>query len=205
MKKLVSALLLALTACNATTSSTQRRFANETEVALTQVDLNRYRPQRPRQDITVDTRSLLRQAPAEAVGIEMYTRAQINEGILRIPRNHVVGPFPGVCVNNVSLAHIDASTRQAIRTVNENNFTQLETIGANAIRDINLLQNDFGLLRAAYQARVNQRDIALREADATIETLRRSPTSNVWFVVGLTVGGIALASGTTAAIILLSR
>jgi hypothetical protein len=199
--------LMFLNACNATTGSNQRRFNDGSDVALTQVDLRRYRPQRSTNDPVLQLGSILRNAPPTAVGVEMYTQAQVSDPNIRttIPRVHVVGPWSGVCINAESRVHIDTSMNQAIRTLSNDRYTQLETLGVNAINDISILQSDFNLLRATYQARVNSRDIALREADATIETLRRSPTNNVWFVVGLTVGGIALASGTTAAIILLSR
>lgn len=197
-------LLAFLNACNATVGSTQRRLNDGSDVTLTQVNLNRYRVQRS-PDPVIQVRNILLNAPPNAIGVEMYTQAQINDPRSRIPRVHVVGPWPGACINEDSRIHIDTSVNQAIRDLNNDRYTEMETLGANAIADINRLQSDFSLLRTTYQARVNSRDIALRQADSTIETLRRSPTNNVWFIVGLTVGGVVLASGTTVAIMLLSR
>jgi len=199
-------LLVCLNACNATVGSNQRHSSDGPDVVLTQINLNRYRVQRS-SDPVLQLSNIFQNAPTNAIGVEMYTQAQINDPRVRqtIPAVHVVGPWPGVCINPESRTHINSSINVALRSLNNDRYTEMERLGANAIADINRLQSDFNLLRSTYQARVNQRDIALREANATIETLRRSPTNNVWFIVGLTVGSVVVASGTTAAIILLSR
>lgn len=207
MKQLFTLLFLSLfISCCATTRP--RTFQDVPVPELTNVNLDRYRPQQPstasQQDITamINTESAAR---VGALAVPMYTQEQINtltRSRIPIPANHVVGPWTGVCVNEPAINHIVTSTNEVVRRTQADGFQRLETLGANAIRDIQTLQGDLSLLRSAYQARLRNREIALQQADQQVVIAQRN---NVLLTVGLAVGGLVIGSGTTALVALFSR
>lgn len=208
MKQLFTVLFLSLfVSCCATTRPT-RTFQDVSIPELTNVNLDRYRPQRPstssQQDITamINTESAAR---VGALAIPMYTQEQINtltRSRVPLPANRVVGPWTGVCVNEPAINHIVTSTNEIVRRTQADDFQRLEALGANAVRDIQTLQGDLSLLRTAYQSRLRNRDIALEQADQQIVAAQRQ---NVLLTVGLTVGGLVVGAGTTALVALFSR
>lgn len=207
MKQLFTLLFLSLfISCCATTRP--RTFQDVPIPELTNVNLDRYRPQQPpttsQQDITamINTESAAR---VGALAVPMYTQEQINtltRSRVPLPANRVVGPWTGVCVNEPAINHIVTSTNEVVRRTQADGFQRLETLGANAIRDIQTLQSDIALLRSAYQARLRNREIALQQADQQIATAQRN---NVLLTIGLTVGGLVIGAGTTALVALFSR
>lgn len=207
MKQLFTLLFLSLfISCCATTRP--RTFQDIPIPELTNVNLDRYRPQQPpttsQQDITamINTESAAR---VGALAVPMYTQEQINtltRSRVPLPANRVVGPWTGVCVNEPAINHIVTSTNEVVRRTQADGFQRLETLGANAIRDIQTLQSDISLLRSAYQARLRNREIALQQADQQIATAQRN---NMLLTIGLTVGGLVIGAGTTALVALFSR
>lgn len=207
MKQLFTLLFLSLfISCCATTRP--RTFQDIPIPELTNVNLDRYRPQQPpttsQQDITamINTESAAR---VGALAVPMYTQEQINtltRSRVPLPANRVVGPWTGVCVNEPAINHIVTSTNEVVRRTQADGFQRLETLGANAIRDIQTLQSDIALLRSAYQARLRNREIALQQADQQIAIAQRN---NALLTIGLTVGGLVIGAGTTALVALFSR
>ena len=207
MKQLFTLLFLSLfISCCAT--ARPRTFQDIPIPELTNVNLDRYRPQQPpitsQQDITamINTESAAR---VGALAVPMYTQEQINtltRSRVPLPANRVVGPWTGVCVNEPAINHIVTSTNEVVRRTQADGFQRLETLGANAIRDIQTLQGDLSLLRSAYQARLRNREIALLQADQQIAIAQRN---NVLLTIGLTVGGLVVGAGTTALVVLFSR
>ena len=208
MKQIFNILFLSLFISCCVTARPARTFQDVPIPELTNANLDRYRPQQPptasQQDITamINTESAAR---VGALAVPMYTQEQINtltRSRIPIPANRVVGPWTGVCVNEPAINHIVVSTNEIVRRTQADDFQRLETLGANAVRDIQTLQSDFSLLRSAYQARLRNREIALQQADQQIAIAQRN---NILLTVGLTVGGLVVGAGTTALVALFSR
>lgn len=206
--KILFCLIAGSVAC-ATTTPSVRTFHNQPEEALTQVNLEQYHPATPNPDATVDVRSIIGGEEARRLGAQGYRMRQATRqhplGSYDPSQSMFYGFWPGLCLNEPSLNYISTSVNHVVRTTITDNFALLETMGANAIRDIRLLQNDTETIRSLYQARVNERDTALREANNVIETLQRSQRNNLLLTIGLTVGGTLVGAGATALLVLLTQ
>jgi hypothetical protein len=206
--KLLSLLLAGSMAC-ATTVPPVRSFPNEVEEALTQVNLDQYSPTPSAPDAPVDIRAIAGGEEARRAGAQ-------GERMSEATREHPVGShdqaqhimyghWNGLCMNEPALNHIAASVNQVVRTTRADDFARLETLGANAMRDIRTLQTDTQTIRSLYQSRVNERDIALREADNSIKILQRSQRNSLLLSVGLGVSGILVGVGVSALFVLFTQ
>jgi len=193
----------------ATTVPPVRSFPNEVEEALTQVNLDQYRPTPSAPDAPVDIRAIAGGEEARRAGAQ-------GERMSEATREHPVGShdqaqhimyghWNGLCMNEPALNHIAASVDQVVRTTRADDFARLETLGANAMRDIRTLQTDTQTIRSLYQSRVNERDIALREADNSIKILQRSQRNSLLLSVGLGVSGILVGVGVSALFVLFTQ
>jgi hypothetical protein len=97
------------------------------------------------------------------------------------------------------------SVNQTVSTVRADDFRTLEILGANAQRDISLLQSDINILRLAYEARVRSRDISLESANRTIAALQNNAGNSVYSNIGWTAVGVVGGMLLTGAIILFTR
>jgi len=195
--KLISGLLVLLTACRST--SNVRVHSQPTASELTAVNMSVYNVQRSPEPTTLSVRSILGTDTARNMGaqsIYIYSPNTPNP-----VRPYVLGPWNGLCINQPSVDHIAASINQVIRNIQNDEFLRLQTLSAHAQRDIALLQSDFRSVSNGYVAQINERDISLRESQRTIDTLRRN---NVWTSVGVGVGGVLLGIGISG-IFLLTR
>lgn len=209
MKTKIISLLLALSMGCMATIPPVRRFQNEVDEALTQVNLDQYRPTPSNPGAPVDVRSIVGGDEARRIGAQGYRMSQANPpthplGSYDSSQSMFYGAWNGLCLNEPALNHIATSINQTVRATRADDFAVLETMGANAIRDIRTLQNDTQTIRSLYQTRVNERDIALREATNSIEALQRSQRNNMFLSIGLGVGGAIIGAGATALIVLLT-
>jgi len=195
--KLVSILMLGLLACNGSTGV--RRVDSPTITELTAVNMSPYDPPRPTtpniEEFTLS--AILGTEQARAAGafqLHMYDMSEHNP-----VRPYVRGPANGTCINQEAINYIAANTRQAVASTQEEQFLRTRTLGAQAQRDIRLLQLDYSLMREAYRAQIRSYEISLTEADSTIVSLRRN---NVWQNIGVGVGGVLLGVGVSGLILL---
>ena len=207
--KLLSCLLAGSIAC-VTTVPPVRTFHNEVDEALTQVNLDQYRPMPSNVSAPVDVRAIVGGEEARRMGAQAYRMSQATPpahplGSYDSTQSMFYGHWNGLCFNEPAINHIATSTNQLVRTTRADDFAVLETLGANAIRDIRTLQNDTQTIRSLYQARVNQRDIALREASNSIEVLQRSQRNSLLLSIGIGVGGALVGAGATALFVLLNQ
>lgn len=209
MKIKFLSLILAGTIACATTIPAVRNFSTEVDESLTQVNLDQYRPTPISPDAPVDIRRIVGNDEARRLGAQ---GERINEANREHPlgshddRHHIIyGHWNGLCLNEPSINYIATSVNQAVRTTRADDFARLETLGANAIRDIRTLQIDTQTVRTLYQGRINERDIALRQANSSIQILQRSQRNYMLLSIGLGVGGAIIGAGATALIILLNQ
>ena len=201
MKKttMLAMCIALLTGACTKTAGTGRVNSQPTLSELTAVNMTPYTVVRPPPPSPVTIRSILGTDTAHTMGAEsiyVYTPETTNR-----VRPYVLGPWNGLCFNEPSLNHIAASVNEVVLTTQNDEFLRLQTLGALAQRDLGLLQSDFRMMRASYQAQVNTRDISLQDSQHTIESLRQS---NVWASVGYGVGGVLLGLGVSG-ILLLTR
>jgi len=209
MKIKFLSLILAGTIACATTIPAVPNFSTEVDESLTQVNLDQYRPTPISPDAPVDIRRIVGNDEARRLGAQ---GERINEANREHPlgshddRHHIIyGHWNGLCLNEPSINYIATSVNQAVRTTRADDFARLETLGANAIRDIRTLQIDTQTVRTLYQGRINERDIALRQANSSIQILQRSQRNYMLLSIGLGVGGAIIGAGATALIILLNQ
>lgn len=207
--KLLFIILAGSIACATTANTRVRVMPNEVDEALTQVNLDQYHPTPSNPDAPVDIRAIAGNDEARRLGAqgERMNRATRDNPIgSHDSTQHIFyGHWSGVCLNEPAINHIAASVNQVVRTTRADDFARLETLGANAVRDIRTLQIDNQTLRSVYQARINERDIALRESNNIIETLQRAQRNNFFLNIGLTIGGALVGAGTTALFVLLTQ
>lgn len=197
--KLTSIVMAGLLACNGSTGV--RRVAAPTVAELTAVNTTPYNPPRP------TTPSIENFSLATILGTEQARAAGAFQLYMYAPgvpavRPYVRGPVNGTCFNQEAINYVAANTRQAVANTQEEQYRVTQILGAQAQRDISLLQSDYRLMREAYQAQIRNYDISLTEADNTISTLRRN---NVWQSIGIGVGGILLGVGVSGLLVLLTR
>jgi hypothetical protein len=195
--KLVSAIMTGMLACNGSTGV--RRVNTPTVAELTAVNMAPYNPTRPavprEQDFSLQAILGADQARSSGASqIYVYSMSERNP-----VRPFVRGPWNGVCVNEPAINYIAANTRQAIAVAQEEQFVRTQTLGAQAQRDIALMQSDYRLMREAYQAQIRNYEISLTEADGTIVSLRRN---NLWQNIGIGIGGVLLGVGVSGLILL---
>jgi hypothetical protein len=206
--KLLSILLAGSLACNATVQPI-RNFHNQVDEALTEVNLNQFHPTPSPPDTPVDVRSIVGGEEARRAGAQGERMSEATRehplGSHDETQHIMYGHWNGLCFNEPALNHITTSVNQVVRVTRADDFSRLETMGANAIREIQLLQNDTQTIRSFYQGRVNERDIALREASNSIEALQRAQRNNLFLTLGLSVGTAIVGAGATALILLFTR
>lgn len=193
--KLICALLATSIAC--TNTSNIRVNSQPTSSELTAVNMAPYNVERSPQPTQLSIRSIVGNDTARNIGaqsIYIYSPSTTNP-----VRPYVLGPWNGLCFNEPSLNHITTSINQAILTTQNDEFLRLQTLSAHAQRDIAMLQSDFRLIREGYQSQINSRDIAIRDAQRTIDTLRRN---NIWTSVGVGIGGVLLGLGVSGVVLL---
>ena len=195
--KLVSIVLAVLLACNGSTGV--RRITAPTIAELTTVNTMSYNPPRPTtpdiENFSLTTILGTEQArTAGAFQLHMYDMAERNP-----VRPYVRGPANGICINQEAINYIATNTRQAVALTQEEQYVRTQTLGAQAQRDIGLMQSDYRLIREAYQAQIRSYEITLTEADNTISTLRRN---NLWQSIGIGLGGVLLVAGVSGLILL---
>lgn len=204
MKKPFAAVLLICSACASSQTPRPQTVANEEQVPQSSVvDMVQYAPVRPTNQPPVDIRTVVGNDTARQSGALQVPMFEPNSR--DAVRPFVTGPWRGTCLNEAAINHISVSINQTISTIQAEDFRSLEILGANAQRDINLLQVDTNTLRISYEARVRSRDIALESANRTISTLQNSAGSNVFTVVGWTAVGVVGGMLATGAIVLLTR
>lgn len=207
--KLLSVVLAGSMACATTTVPSARNFQNQIEEGITQVNLAQYRPTPSNPDAPVDIRAVVGNDEARRLGAQ---GERISEATREHPlgthdtAQHIIyGHWNGLCVNEPAINHIATSVNQIVRTTRADDFARLETLGANAMRDIRLLQTDMQTIRSLYQGRINQRDIALREADNSIQILQRSQRNSMLLSVGLGIGGLLVGVGASALFVIFTQ
>lgn len=195
--KLIASILITSIACKST--QVVRVNSQPTASELTAVNMTPYNVQRSPEPTPISIRNILGTDTARNLGAQslyMYTLNTPN-----LVRPYVLGPWNGLCLNEPSLNHIVASVNQAVRNTQNDEFLRLQTLSAHAQRDIAMLQSDFRSVSNGYVAQINERDIAIRDAQITINGLQRN---NFWSSVGFGVGGVLLGLGVSG-IILLNR
>ena len=204
MKKLFAAILLVCSACASSQTPRPQTVADNNQAPQPSVvDMVQYAPVRPANQQAVDIRAIVGNDTARQAGALQVPMFEPNSR--DAVRPFVTGPWRGVCLNEAAINHIAVSVNQAVSTVRADDFRTLETLGANAQRDINILQSDINILRLAYEARVSSRDISLESANRTIATLQSSSGNSIYTNIGWTAVGVIGGMLLTGAIILFTR
>ena len=204
MKKLFAAILFICSACaSSQTPRPQTVTDNNQTPQPSVVDMVQYAPVRPANQQPVDIRAIVGNDTARQAGALQVPMFEPNSR--DAVRPFVTGPWRGTCLNEASINHIAVSVNQTVSTVRADDFRTLEILGANAQRDINILQSDINILRLAYEARVSSRDISLGSANRTIAALQNNAGNSVYSNIGWTAVGVVGGMLATGAIILFTR
>lgn len=204
MKKLFAAILLVCSACASSQTPRPQTVADNNQAPQPSVvDMVQYAPVRPANQQAVDIRAIVGNDTARQAGALQVPMFEPNSR--DAVRPFVTGPWRGTCLNEAAINHIAVSVNQAVSTVRADDFRTLEILGANAQRDINILQSDTNILRVAYEARVQSRDISLESANRTIATLQNNAGNSVYSNIGWTAVGVVGGMLLTGSIILFTR
>lgn len=203
MKKLITAILLTCSAC-ASSQALRPQTVADNQVPLNSViDMVQYAPVRPTNQQAVDIRAIVGNDTARQAGALQVPMFEPNSRDAARP--FVTGPWRGTCLNEAAINHIAVSVNQAVSTIRADDFRSLEILGANAQRDINIMQSDASILRIAYEARIHSRDISLESANRTIATLQTNDGNSIYANVGWTAVGVVGGMLATGAILLFTR
>lgn len=204
MKKLFAAILLVCSACASSQTPRPQTVADNNQTPQPSVvDMVQYAPVRPANQQPVDIRAIVGNDTARQAGALQVPMFEPNSR--DAVRPFVTGPWRGTCLNEAAINHIAVSVNQTVSTVRADDFRTLEILGANAQRDISLLQSDINILRLAYEARVSSRDISLESANRTIAALQNNAGNSVYSNIGWTAVGVVGGMLLTGAIILFTR
>jgi len=204
MKKLFAAILLVCSACASSQTPRPQTVADNNQAPQPSVvDMVQYAPVRPANQQPVDIRAIVGNDTARQAGALQVPMFEPNSR--DAVRPFVTGPWRGTCLNEAAINHIAVSVNQTVSTVRADDFRTLEILGANAQRDISLLQSDINILRLAYEARVSSRDISLESANRTIAALQNNAGNSVYSNIGWTAVGVVGGMLLTGAIILFTR
>ena len=204
MKKLFAAILLVCSACASSQTLRPQTVADNNQTPQPSVvDMVQYAPVRPANQQPVDIRAIVGNDTARQAGALQVPMFEPNSRDAARP--FVTGPWRGTCLNEAAINHIAVSVNQTVSTVRADDFRTLEILGANAQRDISLLQSDINILRLAYEARVSSRDISLESANRTIAALQNNAGNSVYSNIGWTAVGVVGGMLLTGAIILFTR
>jgi hypothetical protein len=204
MKKLFAAILLVCSACASSQTPRSQTVADNNQAPQPSVvDMVQYAPVRPANQQAVDIRAIVGNDTARQAGALQVPMFEPNSR--DAVRPFVTGPWRGTCLNEAAINHIAVSVNQTVSTVRADDFRTLEILGANAQRDISLLQSDINILRLAYEARVSSRDISLESANRTIAALQNNAGNSVYSNIGWTAVGVVGGMLLTGAIILFTR
>ena len=203
MKKLFTAVLLICSACASSQDLRPQTVADNQIPQHSVVDMVQYAPARPTNQQAVDIRAIIGNDTARQAGALQVPMFEPNSR--DAVRPFVTGPWRGTCLNEAAINHIAVSVNQAVSTVRADDFRTLEILGANAQRDINILQSDASILRIAYEARVQSRDISLESANRTIATLQSSGGNSIYANIGWAAVGVVGGMLATGAILLFTR
>ena len=203
MKKLFAAVLFICSACASSQTPRPQTVADSQAPQPSVVDLVQYAPARPANQQPVDIRAIVGNDTARQAGALQVPMFEPNSR--DAVRPFVTGPWRGTCLNEAAINHIAVSVNQAVSTVRADDFRTLEILGANAQRDISLLQSDANILRIAYEARVQSRDISLESANRTIAALQSSGGNSIYANIGWAAVGVVGGMLATGAIILFTR
>ena len=203
MKKLFAAVLFICSACASSQTPRPQTVTDSQAPQPSVVDLVQYAPARPANQQPVDIRAIVGNDTARQAGALQVPMFEPNSR--DAVRPFVTGPWRGTCLNEAAINHIAVSVNQAVSTVRADDFRTLEILGANAQRDISLLQSDANILRIAYEARVQSRDISLESANRTIATLQSSGGNSIYANIGWAAVGVVGGMLATGAIILFTR
>ena len=204
MKKLFAAILLVCSACASSQTPRPQTVADNNQTPQPSVvDMVQYAPVRPANQQPVDIRAIVGNDTARQAGALQVPMFEPNSR--DAVRPFVTGPWRGTCLNEAAINHIAVSVNQTVSTVRADDFRTLEILGANAQRDISLLQSDANILRIAYEARVQSRDISLESANRTIATLQSSGGNSIYANIGWAAVGVVGGMLATGAIILFTR
>ena len=203
MKKLFAAILLVCSACASSQTLRPQTVADSQAPQPSVVDLVQYAPARPANQQPVDIRAIVGNDTARQAGALQVPMFEPNSR--DAVRPFVTGPWRGTCLNEAAINHIAVSVNQAVSTVRADDFRTLEILGANAQRDISLLQSDANILRIAYEARVQSRDISLESANRTIAALQNNAGNSIYANIGWAAVGVVGGMLATGAIILFTR
>jgi hypothetical protein len=204
MKKLFAAILLVCSACASSQTPRSQTVADNNQAPQPSVvDMVQYAPARPANQQAVDIRAIVGNDTARQAGALQVPMFEPNSR--DAVRPFVTGPWRGTCLNEAAINHIAVSVNQTVSTVRADDFRTLEILGANAQRDISLLQSDINILRLAYEARVSSRDISLESANRTIAALQNNAGNSVYSNIGWTAVGVVGGMLLTGAIILFTR
>lgn len=177
-------------------AQTVRTFPTEQEPVLSTVDLSRYAPP-PQPDLTEPVR--LTAVVATDAGAASGAQAALVRQGARYDM-----PFNGICLNEPAQALVESAFYAQHRTLlNDSRRAQAE-LGAQAIRDLQLIQTDINILRAVYAARIRARDIELESANRIILDLNRQSSSQTWQTVGWVTLGVMAGFG-LGSLLLLTR
>ena len=203
MKKLIAAILITCSAC-ASSQALRPQAVADNQVPLNSViDMVQYAPVRPTNQQPVDIRAIVGNDTARQAGALQVPMFEPNSR--DAVRPFVTGPWRGTCLNEAAINHIAVSVNQAVSTIRADGFRSLEILGASAQRDINILQSDASILRIAYEARVQSRDISLESANRTIATLQSSGGNSIYANIGWAAVGVVGGMVATGAILLFTR
>ena len=151
MKKLFAAILLVCSACASSQTPRPQTVADNNQTQQPSVvDMVQYAPVRPANQQPVDIRAIVGNDTARQAGALQVPMFEPNSR--DAVRPFVTGPWRGTCLNEAAINHIAVSVNQTVSTVRADDFRTLEILGANAQRDISLLQSDINILRLAYEA-----------------------------------------------------
>jgi hypothetical protein len=204
MKKLFAAILLVCSACASSQTLRPQTVADNNQAPQPSVvDMVQYAPVRPANQQPVDIRAIVGNDTARQAGALQVPMFEPNSR--DAVRPFVTGPWRGTCLNEAAINHIAVSVNQTVSTVRADDFRTLEILGANAQRDISLLQSDINILRLAYEARVSSRDISLESANRTIAALQNNAGNSIYANIGWAAVGVVGGMLATGAIILFTR
>lgn len=203
MKKLFTAVLLICSACASSQALRPQTVADNQIPQHSVVDMVQYAPARPTNQQAVDIRAIIGNDTARQAGALQVPMFEPNSRDAIRP--FVTGPWRGTCLNEAAINHIAVSVNQVVSTIRADDFRSLEILAASAQRDINILQSDASILRIAYEARVQSRDISLESANRTIATLQSSGGNSIYANIGWAAVGVVGGMVATGAILLFTR
>jgi hypothetical protein len=124
------------------------------------------------------------------------------EGSRIVPlREGGIAPFSGVLFNTTAAAGLEVETRGILQQCRINSRFDQQAIAAVALRDIATLRNVILTQQQSYGLMLQNRNQAIQEYERYTTALRTRSETEVYRIVGFTIGGVAIGAVATGLIV----